>query len=152
MVVHIAYLYVLCNGLRHTIEHTLEIVQLPRQLHFNYYYLSLGVLCLDVNTVELCLACFLIAFALKQFGYNNLLTKKHRNQSFQHCKICLVAQHALHRPVKSNVFVLYFHSYVSIVLFCKSRNKKRHYQTFLYFIYTFYQETTKIHANYPNTE
>ena len=115
LIILVAYLDMFGDSLRHTVEHTLEIVQLSRELHLDDNNFTFRVFRLDVNTVELRIFSILISLTFKQFGYFNLLTEKHRHQSFQHCEVCLVAQHSLHCPVKSYVLVLYLHSCFSVV-------------------------------------
>ena len=100
---------VLRYRLCHSVEDALQVVQLPGELHLYYDDLSLGVLGFDVHAVELVVLCFLIAFALQYFLYFNGLAQQHGDESFQYSKVGLVAQHALHCPVETDVFVVCVH-------------------------------------------
>ena len=95
---------------RHTIQHALEISQFTRVLNFYDKQFVTVVLSKNINTVELVVLVFLITLAFKKLLYRHLLTKQRCEQSFYHLMISLVAQHALHGPVESNVIC---HSYCS---------------------------------------
>ena len=60
-------------------------------------------ICKKVETVELVLLVSLIALAIKELKYSELLAEESRHQSLKHSMVCLVAQHALHSPVKSYI-------------------------------------------------
>ena len=109
LVVLVANLDVLGDGLGNSVEHTLQVVQLTSELNLNDDDFSLAVPCLDVHSVELGVARLLVALALQQLIDDNLFAEQHRDESFQHCKVGFVAQHALHSPVKSYVFIFYLH-------------------------------------------
>ena len=117
LIIQFPYLNVLCDGFRHSIQHTLQVIELACQLHLHYYYLSLAVYCLYVYAVKLIAGVFLVTLALEQFGDGDLLAYKHSDQSLQHGKICLVSEHSFHCPVKPYVFIVYRHNYL-FYLFC----------------------------------
>ena len=132
LVVFVAYLNMLGNRLGNTVEHALQVVQLSCELNLNDDDFFLAVLCLDVYTVELGISCLLVALALQQFRDDNLLAQQYGDEPFQYCKVSLVAQHALHCPVKSHISVFCLH----VILFlshCKNRKYKRYIQDFSHF-------------------
>ena len=73
-----------------------------------YFYdddFAVFLLGLYIYAIELVVGGFLIAFALQDFHDANLAPEKDGDESFEHSKVGLVAQHALHGPVKTDVFV-----------------------------------------------
>ena len=78
--IHLLYLIVfipdvdmLCNSLACSVQYTLQIIQLACQLHLYNYQMSLAVLGLYVNAIELVGVRFLIGFAFKQFDNLHIL-------------------------------------------------------------------------------
>ena len=110
LIVFAAYLDVLGDGFGNAIEHTLQIVELARELHLHDDDFALAVGGFYVDAVELGVALFLIAFAFEQFDDGDFFAQKHRHQAPEHGKVCLVAQHSLHCPVEPYVFVFALHS------------------------------------------
>ena len=53
------------NGFRHSVEYSLKKIELARELYLDNYYVALGILSLDIYTIELVVGAVLIAFALK---------------------------------------------------------------------------------------
>ena len=78
LAVGVAQFDMLRDGLGSTIEHTLQIVQLTRQLYLDEKQLATVVLSLDVNTVELVIHSSLIAFAFQEFHNMDRLIQQHR--------------------------------------------------------------------------
>ncbi len=78
-------------GLGHTVEYSLKVIQLSRELYLDNDYLAFAVGSLDVYTVELVVHILLIAFALEYFGDMYLFVEKNGYKSFEHAKISLVA-------------------------------------------------------------
>ena len=115
LVILVANLYMLGNGFRHTIQHALQVVELARQLHLHDDNLSLLGLGLDVHTVKLVGGILLVALALKNLEDFYRHANKNGYQSLQHRKIGLIAQHALHRPVKPDIFIVFRHNQFIIV-------------------------------------
>ena len=97
----------LSDGLGYAIEHTLEIVKLAALLYLNKDNLTLGVLGLDVNAIELVILVLLVRLALQQLHDGHLLTDKDGNKTLEDGEVGLIAKHVLRSPVKSDVFVLF---------------------------------------------
>ena len=101
--------------LRHAIQYPLKVVQFAGLLNLHDDDLILAVLGLDVNTVELVVRVFLVAFAFQNFNDMDWLAEEHRYQSLKHTEIGLVAQHPLCSPVESYeslfVHIFIFHSF-----------------------------------------
>ena len=110
LVVQIAQLDVIRQGLGNPIEDAFEIVELTCELDFYKDNLSAGIDGFHIYTVVLVVFLFLIPFTLKNRRDGYLLAKQHGNQSFENVKISLVAKHTLHGPVKTNVFVFCYHN------------------------------------------
>ena len=64
-VVHLPNLDMFGNGFRHSVEYSLKKIELARELYLDNYYVALGILSLDIYTIELVVGAILIAFALK---------------------------------------------------------------------------------------
>ena len=109
LVVLVAYLDVFGDGLGHSVEHALEVVELAGELNLYDDYLTLAVDGLDVYAVELGLACLLVALAFQQLAYDYLLAQKDGDETFEDGKVGLVAKHALHGPIEAYVLVLCLH-------------------------------------------
>ena len=105
MVILVAKLDMLRDGLGNTVEDALQVVELARLLDLHEDNLTLGVLGLDVNAVELVVDIILIAFTLQNLVNLHLLFKEHGHETLQHCEICFVAQHTLGSPIESDVLV-----------------------------------------------
>ena len=97
------------DGFRHAVEHALQVIQLACELHLHDDNLAFAVDGLDVYAVELVRCAFLVAFAFQDFGYRDFLAEQHGYQPFEHGEVRLVAQHTLHGPVKTDVFIVYLH-------------------------------------------
>ena len=65
LIIFIPQLNVLRNCLSHTVEDTLQIVELARLLNLNQYDFALRVLGLDVHAVEFVVLRLLVPFTLK---------------------------------------------------------------------------------------
>ena len=91
------------HQLRHAEQHTLEIGILIVVLHLDEYQFPFGIQGQQIHTVILVELVFLIAFALQQLADGDFLIQKRGQQSFQHTEIGLVAQQALHRPIKTDI-------------------------------------------------
>ena len=103
--------HVLGDGLRHTVEHALEVVQLAALLYLHQDDFSFGVPGLDVNTVKLVLTVLLVRLALQQFHDGHLLAHQYRDETLEDGKVGLVAKHILRCPVKAYISVP-FHDYI----------------------------------------
>ena len=103
---------VFCDSLRHAVEHALQVVNLPRELHLNDYNLTLGVESLDIYAIKLVVVVFLVALALKNLTDSDFLAEKHSDKPFKHIKVGFVAQYSLYRPVESYIFVVHLHNYL----------------------------------------
>ena len=109
----------LSDRLSHTIKDTLQIIELCCQLYFNNDDASLRILGLDVNTIELVIDSFLVAFTFQNLLNLDFLSQENGNQSFQHIKVSLVAKHPLHGPVKSYVLLVNHHnSFLCFITSC----------------------------------
>ena len=64
-VIFLPNIYMLCDGFRYTVEHTLEEMQLAGELHLYNDDFPFDILCLDIDAVELVVSAFLVAFAFK---------------------------------------------------------------------------------------
>ena len=102
----LAHLHVLGDGLRHAIEHALQIVQLAALLNLDDDDLAAGILGLDVHAVELVVPVLLVRLALEQFHDRHLLTDEHGNQTFEDGEVGLVAEHILRCPVETDISVM----------------------------------------------
>ena len=109
LVVFVANLDVLCDGLRYSIEHTSQVIELTCQLDLHDDDVTTLVFRLYIDPIELVHSTFLITFTLQDLGNCHLFSRKDRDQSLQHGEVGLVTQHTLHRPIKSNIFVAHFH-------------------------------------------
>ena len=121
LVVLVAQLHVLRDGLSHPIEDALQVIQLARLLYLHQDDFTLGVASLDVYAVELVVFLLLVAFALQKFHNGHLLVEQHRHQTFQHGEVRLVAKHAFRCPVKPYILI---HLLLSLLFVCKYTNKK----------------------------
>ena len=108
--VHLAYLVVSLSAvdiLRHQLrspeQHPLEIRILIVVLHLDEHQFPFRVLRQHVHAVVLVELILLITFTLQQFLDRYLFLQQCSEQSLQHRIVGLVAQQALHRPVKPNI-------------------------------------------------
>ena len=105
---------VLSNGFRHTIEDAFEIEHLRGVLYLHDDDLPLAVAGFYVHTVELVVFLLLVALALEYVDNLHLLTEKHGEKTFQHHKVCLLAQQALYCPVEAHISVSESHMTIII--------------------------------------
>ena len=108
--VHLLYLlidralaHVLCYGLGHSVEHALKVVELTALLDLYNDDTSLGVLCLDVDPVELVILMLLVGFALEKLDDLDLLTNKNGDKPLEDRKVRFRTKHVLRCPVESDV-------------------------------------------------
>ena len=121
LIIKVAELNMLCQSLGCTIEDTLQIVKLARELHFYNENLATVVFRLDIYAIKFVVISILVAFTLQQFHDMYRFTQQYRDETLQHTKVCLVAKHALHGPVKTDVFVLKVHKH-SVFFVCKVKH------------------------------
>ena len=88
----------------------MEIGKLRLVLHFDEEELPRFVFSEYVHAVLLVVDALLVALALKQLLDFDGLAEQRGDESFKHAIVGLVAQEALHGPVKSDILSLYFHS------------------------------------------
>ena len=93
-----------------TIQHPFQIIQFTCLLYLYKNDLILAITCFDVNAVVLVVYIILVAFALQDFDDMNRLIEKNGYQSFKNSKVGFVTQHALGSPVKTDIFVVVFHT------------------------------------------
>ena len=125
LVVLVAQLDVFRDGLCHAVEYAFQVVEFPCELYLHDDYLSLGVLCLDIDAVELVVEGILVAFALENLVDVYLFVEKHGDEPFQHAEVSLVSEHTLGCPVEAYIFV-FCHSHLLVCGFCwQSYEKKR---------------------------
>ena len=91
-------------------EHPLEIGKLRLVLHFDEEELPRFVFSEHVHAVLLVVDALLVALALQQLLDFDGLAEQRGDESLKHAIVGLVAQEALHGPVKSDILSLYFHS------------------------------------------
>ena len=96
------------------VEYPLKVVQLPRELHFDDYQVSLAVLGLDIHAVELVVFRLLVRLALEELDNLHVLFQKHGNQSLEDSEVGLVPEHVFHRPVKPNICIVLLHNLIKI--------------------------------------
>ena len=120
VVIRLAYLHVLGDGLRDAIEHTLQIVELTGLLDFHNDDLALRVTCLDVHTVVLIILRLLIGFTLNQRLNLHLLLDEHGDQALEDHIVRLVAENVLRCPIKSDVLTVtpFLRSFRCFVFLC----------------------------------
>ena len=94
---------ILCDQFGDTEEHALEIGELIVVLYLEQQQTALGILGQNVHPIVFVVLVLLIAFTLKQLANGDLLVQQCGQQPFYHGKVCLVAQEAFHRPVKSDI-------------------------------------------------
>ena len=114
LVVVIAQVDVLRDGLGHPVEHPVEVVQLVIVLHLDDEQAAQAVLDQHVGAVELVGRVLLVAFALQETDNAQVLAQQGGEETFQHDVIALVAQQAFHRPVESDQVL--FHTFIAFSL------------------------------------
>ena len=108
------------NGLCHTVDHALQVIELARLLNLNKDNLALRVLGLDIYAVILVILSLLVRLGVQQLHDGHFLLHQHRDQSLENGKVSLITKHVLRSPVESDVSVL---SHNSCGLFaCKDMN------------------------------
>ena len=102
-IVFVAEAYVVGDHFGDTVEHTLDEMDLARQLHLDDDELATAVACHDIDAVVLVVDVILVALAFEDLLNFNLFADEDGHEAFQHVEIGLVAQHALGGPVKTDV-------------------------------------------------
>ena len=97
------------DGLRHPIEDATQVVELPSQLHLHDDDVTTLVFRLDINPIKLVGGVLLVALTLQDLDNLYLLTREDGNQPLSYGEVCLVTKHALHGPIKSDVFLVHLH-------------------------------------------
>jgi len=100
------------DGFGHSVEDTFQIINLAGILYFYNDNFVLTVAGFDVYPVELVFRTQLVAFALKNLQYTDILSQQYGKESLEHPKISLIPQQALRRPVKAYVSVFLFHIHI----------------------------------------
>ena len=103
LVVSLSAVDVLCYQLRSAKQHPLEIRILIIVLNLDEHQFSLRVFRQHIHTVILVEFTLLVAFTLQQLLDGHFFLQQRGKQSLQHRIISLVAQQALHSPVKTNI-------------------------------------------------
>ena len=101
-----AALHVFRDGLGHTVQHALQVVQLTTLLNLHQDNLTLRVLGLDVHAVVFVVLALLVRLTLQQFQNGHFLAHQHRDKTLEDGKVGLVAQHVLRCPVKADKSLL----------------------------------------------
>ena len=105
LIILLSQLDVLCDGLGHAVQDALQVVELACLLYLHKNYFTLGVASLDVHAVEFVIFNSLVPLAFQNLDNRHFLVEQYGHQSFEYPEVCLVAQHTLGCPVKSNVFI-----------------------------------------------
>ena len=105
LVVLVAELYVLGDGLCHTVEYALQIVEFPCELYLHDDDFALGVLRFHIDAVELVVEGVLVAFTFEYLVDMYLLVQKYCDESLKHAEVGFIAEHTLGCPVEAYIFV-----------------------------------------------
>ncbi len=104
------------NGFCHTIQDTLQIIQLTGILYFDDDNFVFTVACLDVYPVKLIVGTLLVSLTFENLHDLYLLAYQDGEKSFKHIEIRLLSQQALDGPVETNVSVLQIFHNLSIYI------------------------------------
>ena len=115
-----------CYGFGHSIQDTLQIVQLTRILDLDDNNLIFTIESFDINPVELIILRLLVTLAFQNLHYMNLITYQHRKESFEHTKIGFMTQQTLDSPIKTDIFILQFHKNIIYSFSMDKDSKKDH--------------------------
>ena len=108
LLVGVAQVNMLGDGLGHAIEDALQVVQLTGVLYFHDDDVALAILGLDVNPVELVVLSLLVPLALKNLDNLDGLIEKYGQESLQDTKVGLLSEQPLDGPVETYVLVSKF--------------------------------------------
>ena len=101
-----------CNGFSHSIQDTLQIIQLTRILNLDDNNLIFTIESFDINPIELIILRLLVTLAFQNLHYMNFITYQYRKESFEHTKtMTFVHAIALHQPtgigsIKSRSYII----------------------------------------------
>ena len=107
LVIGISQVDVFGDGLRHAVEHPVEIVKLPVVLHLDDEKPPPCVLHEDVGTVELVGRVFLVRLAFQEATDAKVFAQQGGKEAFKHHVVALVAKQTFHGPIEADKVVFH---------------------------------------------
>ena len=99
----------LCDGLCHSEEDSLQIIDFAGVLHLYDDDFVFAVPGLDVHAVEFLVFALLVSFTFQYLYDAYRFVQQHCEETLQHAEVGFIAQQPFHRPVKSDISVCIIH-------------------------------------------